>query len=270
MMRKTVCSHGAIYTPRVKDKARLSARRRPRPQNPLGTDTTSSHPPRRRRPAAEEEEAMVAPATLSLRPCATLAPPRPALPRSSAGFALRRPTRPVRATAILRPPSRRLLPRAVAVDSDQQGSPKPSDQEVKAKKYYFLVANAKFMLDEEEHFQEQLKEKLRNYGEREKEQDFWLVVEPKFLERFPDITKRLKRPAVALVSTDGNWITFMKLRLDRVLAGQFEAETAEEALASDPAELKFEKPEKWTAPYPKYEYGWWEPFLPPKSSNGTA
>ena len=80
-------------------------------------------------------------------------------------------------------------------------------QEKKPETYYFLVANAKFMLDEEEHFQEQLAEKLRNYGERDKEQDFWLVVEPKFLDRFPNITKRLKRPAVALVSTDGNWIT---------------------------------------------------------------
>jgi len=141
---------------------------------------------------------------------------------------------------------------------------------VSAKTYYFLVANAKFMLDEEEHFQEQLAEKLRNYGERDKERDFWLVIEPKFLDRFPNITKRLKRPAAALVSTDGNWITFMKLRLDRVLQDQFDAESVEEALASNPVELKFEKPEKWTAPYPKYEYGWWEPFLPPKSSNGTA
>ena len=80
-------------------------------------------------------------------------------------------------------------------------------QERKPKTYYFLVANAKFMLDEEEHFQEQLAEKLRNYAERDKERDFWLVIEPKFLDRFPNITKRLKRPAAALVSTDGNWIT---------------------------------------------------------------
>lgn len=77
----------------------------------------------------------------------------------------------------------------------------------KPKKYYFVVANAKFMLDEEEHFKELLYEKLRLYGERNKEQDFWLVVEPKFLDKFPDITKRLKRPAAALVSTDRPWIT---------------------------------------------------------------
>lgn len=80
-------------------------------------------------------------------------------------------------------------------------------QESESKKYHFLVANAKFMLDEEEHFKELLFERRRMYGEREKEQDFWLVIEPKFLDKFPGITKRLKRPAVALVSTNGPWIT---------------------------------------------------------------
>lgn len=81
-----------------------------------------------------------------------------------------------------------------------------AQQEEKSRTYYFLVANAKFMLDDEEHFQEQLQEKLRLYEERSKEQDFWLVIEPKFLDRFPNVAKRLKRPAVALVSTDRNWI----------------------------------------------------------------
>lgn len=54
----------------------------------------------------------------------------------------------------------------------------------------------------------------------------------------------------------------MKLRLDRVLCDSYEADTVEEALASNPTQVKFDKPEVWTAPYPKYEYGWWEPFLP--------
>ena len=56
---------------------------------------------------------------------------------------------------------------------------------------------------------------------------------------------------------------FMKLRLDRVLAESYEANSLEEALASTPTNLEFEKPEKWVAPYSKYEYGWWEAFLPP-------
>lgn len=145
-----------------------------------------------------------------------------------------------------------------AADSDQLSTDKIQQ---KASKYYFLVANAKFMLDDEEHFQELLFERLRNYEERNKERDFWLVIEPKFLDKFPDIVSRLRRPAVALVSTNGPWITFMKLRLDRVLSDSYEA-NIEEALASNPATIEFEKPEKWVAPYPKYEYGWWEPFLP--------
>ncbi|GAB2226103.1 hypothetical protein Droror1_Dr00021894 [Drosera rotundifolia] len=140
-----------------------------------------------------------------------------------------------------------------------------SEQEQQVKKYYFVVANAKFMLDEEEHFREVMFERLRLYGERNMEQDFWLVIEPKFLVKFPNITKRLKRPAVALVSTNGPWITFMKLRLDRVLAESYEANSFEDALASTPTKLSFEKPEKWVAPYSKYESGWWESFLLPGS-----
>lgn len=54
----------------------------------------------------------------------------------------------------------------------------------------------------------------------------------------------------------------MKLRLDRVLAESFEATSLDEALASNPTTLEFAKPENWVAPYPKYESGWWETFLP--------
>eukprot|EP00250_Pteridium_aquilinum_P034714 c7992_g1_i1 orf=169-831(+) len=151
---------------------------------------------------------------------------------------------------------------ARAVAATQESTEKVSTG--KATKYHFLVANAKFMLDDEEHFQELMRERLRNFEERNREQDFWLVIEPKFLDNFPDITKRLKRPAVALVSTDELWITFMKLRLDRVLRGEIEAETMTEALKSNPAEISFEKPQTWTAPYSKYEGPWWTPFLPPK------
>lgn len=159
---------------------------------------------------------------------------------------------------------------AVAVAADTSQSSSSSDQDQTNKKYYFVVANAKFMLDEEEHFKELMFERLRMFGERNMEQDFWLVIEPKFLEKFPNITKRLKRPAVALVSTNGPWITFMKLRLDRVLAESYEADSVEEALASNPTKLEFEKPEKWVAPYQKYEYGWWESFLPPGSQKTQA
>ncbi|OAY29851.1 ycf54-like protein [Manihot esculenta] len=73
-----------------------------------------------------------------------------------------------------------------AIDSNDlsSSSPNPPDKQ-QANKYYFVVANAKFMLDEEEHFKELLFERYRNYGERNKEQDFWLVIEPKFLDKAP-------------------------------------------------------------------------------------
>ncbi|KAK9713084.1 hypothetical protein RND81_06G001800 [Saponaria officinalis] len=157
-----------------------------------------------------------------------------------------------------------------AVAADTANPTSSADKGQTTEKYYFVVANAKFMLDEEEHFKELMFERLRLFAERNMEQDFWLVVEPKFLEKFPNITKRLKRPAVALVSTNRPWITYMKLRLDRVLSDSYEADSIEEALASNPVNLEFEKPEKWVAPYQKYEYGWWETFLPLGSQKPQA
>ncbi|CAH8386388.1 unnamed protein product [Eruca vesicaria subsp. sativa] len=56
----------------------------------------------------------------------------------------------------------------------------------------------------------------------------------------------------------------MKLRLDRGLAKLFEATSLDEALASSssPTTLKFDQPENSVAPYPEYESGWWDTFLP--------
>ncbi|KAK1428586.1 hypothetical protein QVD17_17424 [Tagetes erecta] len=165
--------------------------------------------------------------------------------------------------------SRRTITSVRTAVADVNSSDTVEKETESNKTYHFVVANAKFMLDEEEHFQEQLFERARLFKERNMEQDFWLVIEPKFLDKFPNITKRLKRPAVALVSTNGTWIKFMKLRLDRVLLESFEAASIEEALASNPANLEFEKPDKWVAPYPKYEYGWWDTFLPPTTQTQT-
>ncbi|CAL9207500.1 unnamed protein product [Musa hybrid cultivar] len=209
---------------------------------------------------------MVAPASLTLGPSAGFSPNQTKVPSFN-----RRPSFPLppNSSHLKARSSRGSIPRlqeklcfsplptvgAVAVDSDRIGLSEPA-QEEKPRRYYFVVANAKFMLDEEEHFNELLYERRRNFGERNREQDFWIVIEPKFLDKFPGITKRLNRPAVALVSTDGPWMTFMKLRLDRVLADSFEADTLGEALAYNSIDLNFENPEKWTAPYPKYEFGW--------------
>jgi hypothetical protein len=101
--------------------------------------------------------------------------------------------------------------------------------------YHFVAASEAF-LTEEEPLEEVLRERVRNYGEQGKAIDFWLVRRPAFVEA-PELATQLAavpRPAAAVVSTDETFITFLKLRLEFVVKGQFEAPTAAipEALAS--------------------------------------
>lgn len=94
--------------------------------------------------------------------------------------------------------------------------------------YYFVAASDRF-LTEEEPLAEVLKERRRHYKENGKEVDFWLVRQPAFLnaEEMKSVRAQLPQPAAAVVSTDSNFITFMKLRLEFVLDGCFEAPSAE-------------------------------------------
>jgi len=101
--------------------------------------------------------------------------------------------------------------------------------------YHFVAASEAF-LTEEEPLEEVLRERVRNYGEQGKAIDFWLVRRPAFAE-VPELAGQLAavpRPAAAVVSTDEKFITFLKLRLEFVVKGQFEAPTAAipDALAS--------------------------------------
>ncbi|TAD78952.1 MAG: DUF2488 family protein [Oscillatoriales cyanobacterium] len=93
--------------------------------------------------------------------------------------------------------------------------------------YHFCLASRRFLL-EEEPFAEVLKERTRNYHEREKEIDFWLVEQPAFLEapEFAEVKTKCPQPAVAIISTDPKFITWLRLRLEYVITGQFEAPSA--------------------------------------------
>ena len=93
--------------------------------------------------------------------------------------------------------------------------------------YHFIAASEAF-LTEEEPLEEVLRERVRNYGEQGKTIDFWLVRQPRFLEA-PDVAAvagAVPRPAAAVVSTDETFITFLKLRLEFVARGRFEAPSA--------------------------------------------
>ncbi|KPQ37152.1 MAG: MgPME-cyclase complex family protein [Phormidium sp.] len=101
--------------------------------------------------------------------------------------------------------------------------------------YYYVAASQKFLL-EEEPLDEVLQERVRNYQEREKEIDFWLVKQPAFLDA-PELAEakaKCPQPSAAIVSSDRQFITWLKLRLEYVLTGQFEApsESIPDPLAS--------------------------------------
>ena len=100
--------------------------------------------------------------------------------------------------------------------------------------YHFVAASERF-LTVEEPLEEVLRERQRNYSETGKTIDFWLVQQPAFLAapELSELRASLPQPAAAVVSTDPTFITFLKLRLEYVVVGSFEApsEVIPDALA---------------------------------------
>ncbi len=99
--------------------------------------------------------------------------------------------------------------------------------------YYFVTASDRFLFTEEP-TDEVITERIRNYQEQEKEIDFWVVKDPAFLN-FPgleSVKSQVPTPAAAIVSTNKAFITWLKLRLEFVITGEFESETVANAIAS--------------------------------------
>ncbi|MEQ8972046.1 MAG: DUF2488 family protein [Coleofasciculus sp. C1-SOL-03] len=90
--------------------------------------------------------------------------------------------------------------------------------------YYYLVASQRFLL-EEEPFEEVLRERTKDYQDKGKEIDFWLVKQPAFLEapEMAQVKQDCPQPAAAVISTNPNFITWLKLRLEFVKTGEFQA-----------------------------------------------
>ena len=95
------------------------------------------------------------------------------------------------------------------------------------KTYYYLVASHKF-LREEEALDEVFTERIRNYQEQEKEIDFWSIDRPAFLDapELAEVKAQCPQPATAIVSTNKQFITWLKLRLEFVTTGEFSAPSA--------------------------------------------
>jgi len=97
----------------------------------------------------------------------------------------------------------------------------------KMQTYYYVLASQHFLL-EEEPIDEVLKERTRSYNEQKKEIDFWLVKQPAFLEaaEMAKVKAECPQPAAAIISTNPQFMTWLKLRLEYVLTGQFQSPIA--------------------------------------------
>ncbi|MBF2003540.1 MAG: DUF2488 family protein [Synechococcales cyanobacterium C42_A2020_086] len=93
--------------------------------------------------------------------------------------------------------------------------------------YYYVLASERFLF-EEEPTHEVLRERTRHYQEQEKAIDFWVVHQPAFLDapEMAAVKAQCPQPAAAIVSTDAQFITWLKLRLEYVLTGEFQAPSA--------------------------------------------
>jgi Protein of unknown function (DUF2488) len=93
--------------------------------------------------------------------------------------------------------------------------------------YYYVLASQKF-LTEEEPLEEVFRERTRDYQEKNKEIDFWLVKRPAFLEtsEFASLKAQCPQPAAAVITTDKKFVDWLKLRLEYVIKGEFQAPSA--------------------------------------------
>ena len=94
--------------------------------------------------------------------------------------------------------------------------------------YYFAVASQSFLLQEEP-IEEILRERTNYYQNINKDIDFWVIINPKFLKapEFTSIKRQLIDTPTAIVSLDKQFIQWLKLRIGFVTIGNFLAESLE-------------------------------------------
>ena len=92
--------------------------------------------------------------------------------------------------------------------------------------YYFSIASKNFLMKEEP-IEEILRERTDYYNRINKDIDFWLVINPKFinLNEFAQIKAQLISTPAAIISLDKQFIEWLKLRIGFVAIGNFESES---------------------------------------------
>ena len=94
--------------------------------------------------------------------------------------------------------------------------------------YYYVLASQHFLLVDEP-LEEVIRERTRNYREQDKKIDFWIVKQPAFLQApsMAEIKAKCPQPSAAVISTNAQFIIWLKLRLEHVLTGEFQAPSSE-------------------------------------------
>nr|YP_010873092.1 Ycf54 [Nemalion vermiculare]WGV34442.1 Ycf54 [Nemalion vermiculare] len=94
--------------------------------------------------------------------------------------------------------------------------------------YYFAIASQDFLLHEEP-LEEVLRERINHYKNIEKVIDFWLIVNPEFINatEMASIKKQLTKPSAAILSHNKTFIEWLKLRFGFVITGEFESPSNE-------------------------------------------
>lgn len=92
--------------------------------------------------------------------------------------------------------------------------------------YYFAIASEQFLINEEP-IEEILRERTDYYNSINKDVDFWLIKNPKFinLTQFANIKSQLIGKSAAIISLDQQFIQWLKLRIGFVAIGHFESES---------------------------------------------
>lgn len=92
--------------------------------------------------------------------------------------------------------------------------------------YYFAIASQDFLIKEEP-LEEILRERTSYYKSINKDIDFWLVLNPSFLnmpELYP-VKKQITDKSAAIVSCDKKFIQWLKLRISFVITGNFQSKS---------------------------------------------
>nr|YP_009392398.1 hypothetical protein [Caloglossa monosticha]ARW60960.1 hypothetical protein [Caloglossa monosticha] len=88
--------------------------------------------------------------------------------------------------------------------------------------YHFILASQNFLLNEEP-LEEVLRERAAYYQRMNKKIDFWLILNPQFIDTSKLNIKKLsvKNSYAAVVSLDRYFIQWLKLRIGFVITGEF-------------------------------------------------